>query len=112
MKLNIAERITLLSILPVEGSIVALRILNELRNALGFTEQEIKKFGIKNTVSPEGGALITWNPAMTNVSKDVEIGEVARGIIVSRLKELDGMQRLHVSMVPIYEKFVEAGGKS
>jgi len=107
MKLNIAERITILSILPVEGSIVALRILNELRNALGFTEQEIKKFGIKNTVSPEGGALITWNPAMTNEEKEVEIGEVARGIIVSRLKELDAQQKLHVTMLPLYERFVE-----
>jgi len=107
MKLNIPERIALLSILPVEGSIITLRVLNELRNDLAFTEKEIKAYNMKNHTLPEGGATITWNPKLSDTVKDIKIGDTAKGIILSKLKELDAMQKLHISMIPLYEKFVE-----
>ncbi len=107
MKLSIPERVALLSALPVQGSVITLRVLNELRTGLAFTEQEIEKYGIKNTASPQGGAIITWKPEMAEETKDVEIGKVARGVIIDRLRELDAKQILHVTMLPLYEKFVE-----
>ena len=107
MKLDIPERIALLSILPVEGSILSLRVLKELRIDLAFTEEEIKDYGLSNHIMPEGGATITWNPEQTGTLKDVKIGDVAKSIIINKLKELDAMQKLHITMMPLYEKFVE-----
>lgn len=106
MKLNIPERIALLSILPAEGNIVTLRILNELKSELAFTEDEVREYGIKNIPS-DSGAMITWKPELTDTKKEVKIGPTAEAIVVNKLKELDSQSRLHVSMIPLYERFVE-----
>ena len=107
MKLNIPERLALLNILPQQGSIVTLRIVRELQSKLGFTEEELKHYNIRNTMMPDGTANIAWNPEMTEETKEIEIGEVARSVIIEQLKMLDSQGRLHVSMLPLYEKFVE-----
>lgn len=107
MKLNITERISLLNILPPQGSIVTLRIVRELQSALSFTEEEMKLWKIKNRTLPDGGVNITWDSDYTNEEKDVRIGDAAKGIIVEQLKQLDSQSKLHISMLPIYEKFVE-----
>lgn len=43
MKLNMAERLRLLEILPNEGNRMNLKILRKLRETLSFSEAEIKK---------------------------------------------------------------------
>lgn len=107
MKLNIPERIALYNILPIRSNIVTLRILQKLRSDLSFSAEENKHYGIKNTIDPNGERIITWNPELSEETKDIEIGDAQRGIIVEQLKMLSERNRLHVSMLPIYEKFVE-----
>lgn len=107
MKLNIAERIALLNILPPEGNIVTLRIVRDLRGQLSFTEDELKEWKIKNRVQPDGRALITWDSDFANKTKDIKIGEAAKGIIVEQLKQLESQKRLRLEMLDLYERFVE-----
>lgn len=107
MKLNIPERLALLSVMPQEGSIITLRIIRELQSELSFTENEIKLYGINNRMLPNGDATITWDTKMTDEAKEVKIGNAAKGIILAQLKSLDSQGKLHISMIPIYEKFVE-----
>lgn len=107
MKLNIPERLALLSVLPQEGSIITLRIIRELQSRLSFTEEEIKLYDINNKMLPDGSATITWDTKMTDKAKEVEIGNAAKGVISERLKNLDSQSKLHVSMIPLYERFVE-----
>lgn len=107
MKLNIAERIALMGILPQQGNAVTLRIIRELQGELSFTEEELKHYGIENHPQPSGGITITWNPELSQEEKDIEIGEAAEGVITAQLKRLDAQNQLHVSMLPIYERFVE-----
>ena len=107
MELTIGERIALSSVLPLQGNAVTLRIIQEARLKLSFTEAEIKDLGIENHMLPQGGANITWNPKKANVTTDIEIGEAVNSIIVKELTRLDATNRLHLTMLPLYKKFVE-----
>ena len=107
VNLNIPERIALLNILPAEGNVVTLRVVMDLQKRIGFTEQDLKRFDIKNTVRPDGSAFITWNPKMTNETKEIEIGEAGKTIIVEQLNRLNSQGRLPINMLPLYERFVE-----
>lgn len=106
MKLDLPERIALLGILPHEGTLVTLRIIMELQAKVGFTEEEIKKFGLKDVIK-DNVVTISWNPALATETKDIEIGDVAKALIATRLKQLDSQGKLHLGMLPLYEKFVE-----
>jgi len=107
MELTVPERIALLGVLPAQGSAVTLRIVRELQGRLSFSEEEIKHYSIKNTTKEDGSLFVSWNPELSNEETDIEIGEAARGVITGQLKRLDARGQLHLSMLPIYEKFVE-----
>lgn len=101
MELVIADRINLLNILPAEGNIVTLRVVAGLREALGFSEDDIAAAEIKQ----DAAGRITWNAAAA-VSKDVEVGDTGREIIKAALKKLDDEQKLTAGLVPIWDKFM------
>jgi len=101
MKLGIAERINVLNILPVEGNIITLRVVNELRGALSFSEKEIADAGIKQDTD----GRITWDHT-AGVGKDVKIGDTAKDIIKTALKKLDDEKKLTAQLVPIWDKFM------
>jgi len=99
-KLNIVERLGILSILPKEGNYVTLRIIRELQNNLSFTEKEIKDWEIKAE-----GQKISWNPDKVS-SIEIEIGDKASEIIREALKTLDKQNKLTQELFSLYEKFV------
>ena len=100
MNLNIMERIILLGILPKEGDYATLKILNKLKMALSFTEEEIKEWGI------------TSDPATTTTrwaiggEAEIPMGEKATDIVVDALKELDRKKKLPDGAMGVYEKFI------
>lgn len=106
LELDLPERIALLGILPHEGNIITLRLIKELQINVGFTEKEIKHFGLKEELKGSTQS-ITWNPEKASEKKEIEFGEVATALVVSRLKQLDSQGKLHIGMMPLYEKFVE-----
>ncbi len=107
MELNIAERIALLNILPFEGNIITLRVVRELQSELSFTEDEIKQWKIKNTMQPDGRGVVVWDSDFTAKTKDIKIGDTAKGVIVEQLKKLEQQQKLRLEMLDLYEKFVD-----
>lgn len=107
LKLNIAERVALLNVLPLRGSVITLRILQELRTSLAFTEEEMAKWRISNKRTPDGGVFITWDEDFANETKDIKVGKVAAGIIKQELVKRSQQGTLHMSELPIYERFVE-----
>lgn len=100
MELSVIERIALLSILPAEGDITTLRIVQNLRNALSFSEEEFKDFEIMST---DGG--IRWNRSK-EVPKEITIGVKARSIIEDSLEKLNREKRLRADFIPLYDKFL------
>lgn len=100
MKLNVAERLNLLGILPAQGDFVTLKIVRKLREALTFDEAELAVLNVK-----QDGDRVTWNPEADS-NKDVEIGEKATDIVVASLKKLNDEKKLTNQHYSLYEKFI------
>jgi len=100
MKLNLLERIVLLNILPQESNFITLKIVNDLKNSLSFTEEEYKYYNVK-----QEGDRINWD-LTGNEEKEISIGEKATDIIVDQLKKLDEQKKLTMDMYSIYSKFI------
>ncbi|MFA6972954.1 MAG: hypothetical protein WC208_16345 [Gallionella sp.] len=105
MELNVVERLNLLSILPKEGNFITLKIVHRLREALSFTELEVKALNIRP--GTEAGT-VQWD-TVADIPKEVSIGEKATDIIVEALKELDKQKKLTDQYFGLYEKFIEGG---
>jgi len=102
MLLTVQERLLLLeALVQVQGNLAELRILRELKESLAFGEEEHKEFELR--VEAE---RMFWNPAKAQ-DKEIEIGDVARDIIVRRLKELNEQKVLTEAHLFVCEKFPE-----
>ena len=101
MNLSVLDRVVLLTILPKEGNFATLRILQDLRMALSFTEEEVKKF--KVVVDVESGTT-NWEQGHEEV--EIPMGEKATDIVVETFKGLDKKNLLHLEMMETYEKFI------
>lgn len=110
MKFNPAERINLLNVIPKEGTASTLKIIRDLQTALGFTEEEHREFIVEYKL-PNGSKYEDLNKDKLTVLKDVAVGEKARDVIVEALKTASEQKKLHISMLGLYERFVE-GKKS
>ena len=102
MQLTVIERIGLLSILPEHGNFITLKIIRQLREALSFTEDEIKVLEIK-----QDGNQVVWNPAVNPEGTNIPVGEKATDVIVDSLKKLNEENKLTAQHLTLYEKFVE-----
>jgi hypothetical protein len=104
MLLSIHERITLLELLPREGSFTSLKIVRKLREKLSFTEEEIGKFSIKEEALPDGGMQVHWD--LTAAPVDLTFSLIENDLIVKGLKDKDSSQKLTDREFPLFEKFV------
>lgn len=100
MKLDIAERILILNLLPAKGNFVTLTILDNLRKELSFSEAEIKKAKIVTNSD-----AISWSK---NLDKEVSMGETAQEIVSKELKKLDETEELTSNLLGLYKRFVNA----
>jgi hypothetical protein len=101
VKLTIADRFAILSILPMEGTFATLKLVRELREMLSLTEAEIKEYNVKQI-----GEQVTWMNGEKTV--EMEFGDFTAGMIKDALKDLDGKKKLEDKHYNIYEQFVEA----
>ena len=100
MKLKVSERILLLSVLPKEANYVTMKVLDNLRMNLSYTEEELKKWDIDVNRETE---MVSWKE---DGETDIPIGETATGIIVDELRKLDTQHKINSRTMPIYEKFI------
>lgn len=107
MKLNVKERIVLLSILPKEGDFKTLKQLRLVREALAFNDVENHSLGFKT--APGGGVTWTEPGAVEGqfYTKEVEIPSSIREIIEKTLKDLDAKKKLTEDTFVVYERFIE-----
>ena len=101
IKLNLFERLVVMSLLPTESNFITLKIVRDLQTNLAPTEEEIKLSGLE---SMEGGVNAKdWNAVP---EKEIIFGDIAKGIIVDALKKLDEAKQLKMEQFSVYEKFV------
>ena len=102
MKLNVQNRLVLMSILPVSGNAINLKLLRVLRESLSFNEKEIKML---NLVEKDG--MVTWKPDHRVKDKEVEIGAAMTELIVKALKALDEKEELLDVQMNLYDIFIK-----
>ncbi len=103
MKLAVTERMVLINVLPQEGDVVTLKVIRDLQSALGFSEEEIAELD-HGTVDGKIGKDVDEKVP----SKEVSIGAKAFEIITGALRRLSDSGELHISWLPVYERFCEA----
>jgi hypothetical protein len=101
MILSVADRITLLGVLPEQGDFITLKIVRELREGLSFSEDELRNLSII-----QEGNQVRWEAA-SDPMKDVQIGEKASCVIVDSLKKLNDQKKLTQQHFGLYETFCE-----
>jgi hypothetical protein len=87
-------------VLPKEANYATMKVLNDLRMNLSYTEDELKKWDIDIN---EETNMISWKE---DGERDIPIGEKATGIIVDELRMLDSQNKITSHTMPIYEKFI------
>ena len=99
IKLNVLERITMMNLLPKETNYLTFKLLTQLKSDLSFSDEEIKKWGIK--VLEDGRVM--WNKSG---DKQIEIGETIETMIKLKLESVEKENKINVENVSLYEKFV------
>ena len=102
MKLTVLERLLLLNLLPKEGTFTNLKLLRVARENPSFTEEENEALKFKQ----ENDQIIWVNGAVGD--KEINTGEVVKGLIVKELKKLDKEEKLKDEYLSLFEKFIEA----
>ncbi len=100
-KLMLLERLTIINMLPKQGTFKEMRTADAIEKKLNPTPEENQKLKIKQT-----GDQIHWNPEAdkgTVIKFTVE--EVA--LIASKLKELDRVGKFTREMIHLWQLFEE-----
>ena len=116
MLMGIADRLTVMNILPVEGNYATLGLIRTLKKQISLTEEDFKEFRIKmdgekyfdeetkkEVIVPEG--QLHWNKK-GNEGKEFEFGIKTEEIIVDSLKKLESSKKLTMNQFGVYEKFI------
>lgn len=106
MELSVLERGLLLNVLPREGNLWTLKVVHELRMALGFDEAELEALDFRPT--PDGQGQM-WND--TVAPKEIAVGEKAKKIILEGIADLDKKSKLTMEYLPLCERFGYEGEK-
>ncbi len=88
VELTLAERIILAEILaaPIVGvSWVSLRILEDLRQSLQISEEELDLAGVEEKPEADGKTRIEWK---TNISKAIPMSPRTRKLVVRQLETM------------------------
>lgn len=99
MLLTIKERLVLLNILPGQETYANMLVIKELRDEIGFSEEDHQYIGIK-----ENNGDVSWDPGK-ELDKEISIGVTAYGIIKQAFKKLDSEQVISLELMDVYERF-------
>lgn len=107
MRLTIAERMSLLDVLPPQGNVVTLRLVMDLRKKVALTTEEIERFEVRQERSERGGVLVQWAPEFDKTRVDISIDDHEKGIVTRELVRLESQSQLTMNALPLYDYFVE-----
>ena len=107
MRLTVAERMALLDMLPVQGNIVTLRLLTELKLKVALSEEELTKYEVKQVKEKDGRVFIQWAPEFDKLRVDIPISDHEKGVVIRTIMQLDSQSQLTVHSLPLYDYFVD-----
>lgn len=105
MILTVKERIILGLIVPKEGNIVTLKLVQDVRSELSFDEGEIALLKLDTT---DEGRMV-WDPLMEpKCQKEISIGPALFKLIRAELDKLDSESKLPIDAISLWDKFEKA----
>lgn len=105
MLLNGIERLVLLnSVLPPEGSLLTMKLMHDLREALGLSEADLKLLHVEGP-----NQQIGWEALKTLPDKEVEVGTVLKGEVVTALNAISTKNKVTDQHLSLFEKFGATG---
>ncbi len=97
MKLNIIQRIQILSLVPKKGSFEDLVVGEDLIKKIGLTQKEIKDYEIKTVDN-----MVT---VKNNKEADFDFTELEKNIIKQELDKLEKSKSLESNLLSLYRLF-------
>lgn len=93
MKLSVMDRLLILNLdtLPKMGNILTMRIKQQLINEVGFKEDEIKNYEIR-----QEDEQIKWKSDAEAV--DIEVGDEAKKLLVDALDKSENLNENYISL--------------
>lgn len=100
--LKIAERVNLLGILPQQGNFVTMKHVEDFRNELIFTAEEVKEYEIRFS---EDGKQVLWKMTAETYEKSFEVNDIVVEALKKALAVLDKDEKITSVLMPLYDKF-------
>lgn len=107
MRLTIAERISLLDLLPRQGNVVTLRLITDLQKKIALTVEELEEFGVEQVQSDTGGVFVRWAPEFDKTRVDISLNDHEKGIVTRELVRLESVGQLTMNSLSLYDYFVD-----
>ena len=99
MEFNIQERLVLVNLLPEKGNFETMSIIESLRKILYPSEDEVKKFEIKQL-----DTTIQWNKEGSKKQK-IELTDGQLKLIKKQFNKLDEKDELSFDQYSLYKSF-------
>lgn len=106
MELTVKERFLLLSVLPAENDYLTMKIVRQLQNDVGFSEDEHGKLNFRQSA----GGRTEWNAV--DLMKEIDIGPRSQVMIADLLKAMSKAKKLTADHLLLYERFVPEDERS
>jgi hypothetical protein len=107
MRLEVHERLALITLLPTKGDYAALKTIRRAREMLSFTPEEIAFYEMRTDVGDNGKPQTKWSPTKAaEAIKDCPVDEYTTHLFRDKLAEMNRKKELTEQFMSIYEKFV------
>lgn len=97
VKLNLKNRVLAFAIINGinQGSMAHWKIINQAKQVLGFSEEELKEYEIVTENNVETNkAMIKWNPEKAEKEKEYDIPSSALDLVKDELKKLNKQAKM------------------
>lgn len=102
-KLNLFERMVVMSLLPQTGNFATLKIVTEANLMLGATDEESVLAGLK----PDGkGGVVALHGWLVVPEREFTFKETLLGLIKGALQKLDDEEKLTMEHYRVWKKFM------
>lgn len=98
--LSVAERLSLQNILPVEGTVLTMRLVRGVVEKTSLSAREISAWEVQ-----QNGSSVQWNMKKAK-NRTIAYNTLELNLIVTRLTELDHDEKIRLDLLGLYEKFI------
>lgn len=107
MKLNIPERLTILEIVPKQGSFADLLFSKQISESVNISSEETDKYEI-HSAQVENGVNITWNALAISEEKDCYLASEHIKLLKSIFEQMNENKKLNMSNFSTAAKIFDA----